>query len=441
MGTEYICDFCGFEISSSEYDKLDTNFCPKCGEHIREAEVSKPIVSTDRGQGNPSLITCELCQHIFSRRALKCPKCDWVPIAICEICKNKIPLDSTICIECGDPHPFFVQTNPSPMPAESSASKYVGATLGACTECQKPYDQNFSETENSDDCLNITERERITAEREKQKKSSKDLWLFFIAAILILGYFAKNNVHKAENKRNQSQCLSPISSPMSSPISSPTITNNNVSNETKIVIDEKNALQNSYFGNFKKGKIQKKSGTIKLEVWKPYIQSVNKNIPPQYQSAILSPTLNLNVDFDEIWVWENDEGLSKEEKKKHKGQLDISKLYWKDGKVQANTLEQIYSSNPATGVPLIGVISYQITDIFDRNYILNKLEKDGNAKIRQQDFKTRCIVSAGMTKDEVLKSNCGKPTNIEKDISNGFMTEIWWYDGGTLLFIDGVLKK
>lgn len=136
MGTEYICDFCGFEVSSSEYDKLDTIFsfcpeCPECGGRIQETEVSKPImVSTDRDQDNPSLITCELCQHKFSKRALKCPKCEWVPTAICEICKNKIPLDSTICIECGDPHPFFVQTNPSHMPDDSSTSNSVGATLG-----------------------------------------------------------------------------------------------------------------------------------------------------------------------------------------------------------------------------------------------------------------------------------------------------------------------
>lgn len=178
-----------------------------------------------------------------------------------------------------------------------------------------------------------------------------------------------------------------------------------------------------------------------MEVWKPYIASVNKNIPQQYQSAILSDTQSLNVDFDEIWLWENDEGLNKSEKKKYKGQLQLCKLYWKDGKVKASTVERLYSSNPDTGVPIIGVISYQITDIFNREYILKKLDEDGNKKIKQQDFKTRCIVSAGMTKDQVLNSNCGKPTNIEKDVSNGFMTEIWWYDGGTLLFIDGVLKK
>lgn len=136
MKTEYICDFCGFEISSSEYDKLDTIFffcpeCPECGGRIQETEVSKPImVSTDRDQDNPSLITCELCQQKFSKRALKCPKCEWVPIAICEICKNKIPFDSTTCIECGDPNPFLIQTNPSPMPVASSADNYVGATLG-----------------------------------------------------------------------------------------------------------------------------------------------------------------------------------------------------------------------------------------------------------------------------------------------------------------------
>src|SRR5665647_238651 len=206
----------------------------------------------------------------------------------------------------------------------------------------------------------------------------------------------------------------------------------NSSNQCAIIINEKNALKNSFFGNFKNGKIQKKSGTIILEVWGPYIQHVRKHIPQQVQNAVLSETKYLKIDYDEIWVWENDEGLSKEEKKKYKGQLDIYKLYWKYGKVQASTAEKLqYNVDPATGANL-STSSHKIIDIFDRDYILNKLKKDANENILKQDFKTRCIVSSGMTKAEVLKSNCGKPTRIEKDISNGYRTEIWWYDGGTL---------
>lgn len=237
---------------------------------------------------------------------------------------------------------------------------------GFCTECQKPYDPNFSEIENSDARLNIKEREKITVEREKQKKSSKNVWLFFIAAILVLGYFGKNNTHTTENNRNQSQYASNTSSP--------TITNNNVANENEIVINEKAALQNSYFGNFKNGKIQKKSGTINLEVAQDWIKYV-RTLPQQYQSVMSSDTQHLNTDYDEIWTWEDDEGLSKKEKKKYKGQLKLYKLYWKNGKVQASTLEELkYNTNPVTGANL-STSSYKITMIFDRDYILKKLRE------------------------------------------------------------------
>lgn len=60
----------------------------------------------DTLKDNPLLIKCESCQNNFSKRAIKCPKCGWLPTATCEICSEKIPFNSEICPECGDPKPF-----------------------------------------------------------------------------------------------------------------------------------------------------------------------------------------------------------------------------------------------------------------------------------------------------------------------------------------------
>ena len=157
----------------------------------------------------------------------------------CSKCGQNADSSDSFCSKCGNK---LTDSKPTENEKQKELSSRVlcndGNCIGVigenglCKECQKPYDQNFSEAENSDDCFNITERERITAEREKQKKSSRNLWLFFITAILILGYFGKNYNQKPENIRDQSQCSSSISSPVTSP---PTSTNNNDSHDEQWV--------------------------------------------------------------------------------------------------------------------------------------------------------------------------------------------------------------
>ena len=141
------------------------------------------------------------------------------------------------------------------------------------------------------------------------------------------------------------------------------------------VINERKALQDSYFGNFSNTKIQKKSGKIKLEVWNPWVQNVQKNFPPQFQGALLSGPQKLTVEYDEIWIADNDENLTESEKRKYKGQLDILKLYWKEGKVQASTVEKFYLGNPLTEEKL-SPPAHKITDIQDRSFILKKLQEN-----------------------------------------------------------------
>jgi hypothetical protein len=137
--------------------------------------------------------------------------------------------------------------------------------------------------------------------------------------------------------------------------------------------NEKILLKDSYFGNFTKAKIKKMPGNIKLEVWQPWIQHVKKNVPPQLQSALLNGPETLSVEYDEIWIAENNEGLTESEKKKYKNQLDILKMYWKNEKVQACTIEKFYLGNPLTEAPL-SPPAHKITDIYDRSRIIQQLQ-------------------------------------------------------------------
>ncbi len=157
--------------------------------------------------------------------------------------------------------------------------------------------------------------------------------------------------------------------------SSPAVGEKVIANENEASIDEKKALRYSYFGNFRNAKIQKKSGTIKLEVWQPWIQHVKQNFPQQFQSTLLSGPQELAVSFDEIWIAEHDENLKESEKKQYKGQLDILKLYWEKGKVQASTVEKFYYGDPTTGTNL-SIPGHKITNLLDRVHILKKLSEN-----------------------------------------------------------------
>lgn len=110
MESGYICIECGHNITPAAYELLDNVFCPECSGRIEQLNtVVKDIKDLSGNSQENLLITCESCNHRFSRRANKCPKCEWVPTDICGICKSKILSDSKFCPECGDPSPFLNQ--------------------------------------------------------------------------------------------------------------------------------------------------------------------------------------------------------------------------------------------------------------------------------------------------------------------------------------------
>lgn len=139
-------------------------------------------------------------------------------------------------------------------------------------------------------------------------------------------------------------------------------------------IDEKKALLNSYFGNFSQAEIIRESGKATLKVWQPWVQHVKQNVGSQFQKTLLSDIQKLTVVFDEIWIAVNNENLTESEKRKYDGKLDILRLYWKEGQVQAASLEKYYEGNPVSGAKL-DPPSHRLTNIYDRSYILEKIKQ------------------------------------------------------------------
>jgi predicted Rdx family selenoprotein len=134
--------------------------------------------------------------------------------------------------------------------------------------------------------------------------------------------------------------------------------------------DEKNALRNSYFGNFNGAKIAKKVGKVTLRRWEPYVQHVRSLPGPYVEPEGIS---KITIDYDEIWIRENDEGFPPHMKKRLRGQLDINKLYWKQNQIQASTLEKYFLGNPVTGATL-NPPAHKVVVIYGRDAIINKIK-------------------------------------------------------------------
>lgn len=134
---------------------------------------------------------------------------------------------------------------------------------------------------------------------------------------------------------------------------------------------EKTQLLKSYFGDFRQAKKVSKHGKELLSVWEPQVK-YSKTLSPSLQAVMLDGVEKLNIEYDEVWTWENDEGLTLAEKRKFRGKNDIHKLYWKQNAVQACTIEKYYVGDPFTGQNL-SKPSHKLWNIYNRNFILRKL--------------------------------------------------------------------
>ena len=81
----------------------------------------------------------------------------------------------------------------------------------------------------------------------------------------------------------------------------------------------------------------------------------------------------LRVEYDELWVWEDNSSLTGARTPRQKSQVDIYRLYWLHGKVQAHIIGKFYEQNPTTAVALSPPI-HKIWKISDRPRILQALK-------------------------------------------------------------------
>lgn len=93
------------------------------------------------------------------------------------------------------------------------------------------------------------------------------------------------------------------------------------------------------------------SGKAVLRVW-PQVTFTAGNVK------------SLTIEYDRIWVLMDKRYFSDYEvKTKFKGKLDINEVYWKDNEIVAYVVKKYYPTQK----------EHKITDIFDRNFLLNNM--------------------------------------------------------------------
>jgi hypothetical protein len=85
---------------------------------------------------------CQSCGHQFSKRANKCPKCDFIPTQTCHICSQEIAQNSKSCPECGDPEPFGPKIKHT---SDSPKQKTLGISCDNSLQKEDKQDLNTSE--------------------------------------------------------------------------------------------------------------------------------------------------------------------------------------------------------------------------------------------------------------------------------------------------------
>jgi hypothetical protein len=165
-------------------------------------------------------------------------------------------------------------------------------------------------------------------------------------------------------KMTNSSDIKPSSSrTIASQVTTPKVINSQVDEKDKL-------LKSNSYGYFQKAKKIKKSGKQFLKIWEPQLRYVLTIFPTFLTTS--GGVEKLNVEYDEIWIFENTEGLTPSEKTIYKGRNDLTKLYWKNNKVQACSVEKWFISNPSTGENLSNP-SNKIWNLIPRDSILKEL--------------------------------------------------------------------
>lgn len=136
---------------------------------------------------------------------------------------------------------------------------------------------------------------------------------------------------------------------------------------------EKDLLLNSpVWGDFRKAKKVREPGQISLKVWdhlREYLQKFHEGAP-----ELRSRQNQLAVSYDEIWVLEQEDYLRLGKKRGASRAPDLVKLYWKEDRVQALTVERPFKLDPLTFQAYLQP-EYRLMAIFPRDHLLPELAR------------------------------------------------------------------
>ncbi len=140
------------------------------------------------------------------------------------------------------------------------------------------------------------------------------------------------------------------------------------------MVPEKDLLLNSpELGDFRKADQSREKDKVTLKVWPNYAEFQRKH-PSQVKSLMLQGPGALDVNYDEIWKVESDLDPTLVAAKERQGKPYLIKLYWRQGQVQAFTVEKYFQSDPLTWDNL-DKPGYRIIALLDRKTLLPMLTK------------------------------------------------------------------
>lgn len=132
-------------------------------------------------------------------------------------------------------------------------------------------------------------------------------------------------------------------------------------------------LKSSFMGNWSNARRTSKTGNVHLRIWGPYLEYANEQSDMAKQTMLRDSVTELKIAYDEIWERDVDDLLTREEKRRYRGQLERARVYWKNGEVQAFTIEGPYDTNPVTGARITP--EYRITKILTKDTVISNIGK------------------------------------------------------------------
>jgi len=134
------------------------------------------------------LVICTKCNHSYSKKAEKCPKCNTYVLTTCLVCKKNVPLNSSTCPECGDPDPF----NKNDSNLCSGMLRFFGWVFGAYVIKNPNLQQSISPADKSLELKN--KFNRLKALFKKLGRWFFLILIFYFVAILVTALAAMTNV-------------------------------------------------------------------------------------------------------------------------------------------------------------------------------------------------------------------------------------------------------